>query len=75
MVAVRYGEVTIKRPRRETSLPPTLTLHVVDVRELDPPRIRSVCAWCLLSPYSEPPEEAMSGRLVPAALDHERRCR
>jgi hypothetical protein len=62
VVAVRYGEVTIKRPRHaETSLPPTLTLHVVDVREVDPPQDpKQRVHWCLLSTHTvSTPEEAM----------------
>jgi hypothetical protein len=62
VVAVRYGEVTIKRPRHaETSLPPTLTLHVVDVREVDPPKDpKQRVHWCLLSTHTvSTPEEAM----------------
>jgi hypothetical protein len=36
VVALRYSEVTVKRPlRAEPSLPPTLTLRVVDVREIE----------------------------------------
>jgi len=54
VVAVRYGEVTVKRPRRaDDDLPQTLSLRVVDVREVDPPadpdqRVH----WCLLTTHA-----------------------
>lgn len=54
VVAVRYGEVTVKRPRRaDDELPETLSLRVVDVREVDPPadpdqRVH----WCLLTTHA-----------------------
>ena len=42
LVAVRFGEVTVRRPATaDKALPATLTLRVVDVREVNPPRTRS----------------------------------
>lgn len=53
VVAVRYGEVTLKRPlRAEPSLPATLTLRVVDVREIDPPPTQPPLHWCLLTTHA-----------------------
>ena len=53
VVAVRYGEVTIKRPlRAEPSLSPTLTLRVVDVREIAPPSAQQPLHWCLLTTHA-----------------------
>lgn len=62
VVAVRYGEVTIKRPdTADKTLKPTLTLRVVDVREVNPPedpRLR--IHWCLLTTHDvTTPQEAM----------------
>jgi len=54
VVAVRHGEVTVKRPRRaDDDLAETLSLRVVDVREVDPPadpdqRVH----WCLLTTHA-----------------------
>jgi hypothetical protein len=53
VVAVRFGEVVVKRPAgTDKSLSAELTLRVVDVREVDPPgdpqdRIH----WCLLTTH------------------------
>lgn len=53
VVAVRYGEVTIKRPlRAEPSLSPTLTLRVVDMREIAPPSAQQPLHWCLLTTHA-----------------------
>jgi len=54
VVAVRYGEVTVKRPRRaDDDLPATLNLRVVDVREVDPPEDPDQRVhWCLLTTHA-----------------------
>ncbi len=53
VVAVRSGEVTIKRPlRAEPALAPTLTLRVVDVREIAPPSAQQPLHWCLLTTHA-----------------------
>ncbi|MGC1615405.1 MAG: IS4 family transposase [Candidatus Acidiferrum sp.] len=53
VVAVRHGEVTVKRPRSaEANLPPTLRLRVVDVREVEPPEDgQPRVHWCLLTTH------------------------
>jgi hypothetical protein len=62
VVAVRYGEVTVQRPRRaDDALPATLSLRMVDVREACP-RARSEdhppadpdqrVHWCLLTTHA-----------------------
>lgn len=52
-VAVRYGEVTVKRPQRAApGLPRTLLLRVVDVREINPPRPEQSLHWCLLTTHA-----------------------
>jgi len=54
VVAVRYGEVTLTRPRRASkALAATVCLRVVDVREVEPPadpdqRVH----WCLLTTHA-----------------------
>ena len=54
VVAVRHGEVTVKRPRRANGdLPAMLSLRVVDVREVDPPADPDQCVhWCLLTTHA-----------------------
>jgi hypothetical protein len=54
VVAVRFGEVTVKRPSgADKGLPPTLTLRVVDVREVDPPEgPQQRLHWCLLTTHA-----------------------
>jgi hypothetical protein len=54
VVAVRYGEVTVTRPRyADKDLPATLTLRVVDVREVDPPEDPDQRVhWCLLTTHA-----------------------
>ena len=54
VVAVRYGEVTLLRPSRaDKALPPTLSLRVVDVREVDPPEDpQQRVHWCLLTTHA-----------------------
>jgi len=54
MVAVRFGEVTVKRPSgADKNLPAELTLRVVDVREVDPPEdANDRIHWCLLTTHT-----------------------
>jgi hypothetical protein len=54
VVAVRFGEVTVRRPSgADKSLPAVLTLRVVDVREVDPPEdARDRIHWCLLTTHA-----------------------
>jgi hypothetical protein len=54
VVAVRFGEVVVKRPYgADRSLPPELTLRVVDVREVDPPdALGERVHWCLLTTHT-----------------------
>ena len=54
VVAVRYGEVTVQRPRRaDDGLPATLSLRVVDVREVVPPEDPDQRVhWCLLTTHA-----------------------
>ncbi len=62
VVAVRYGEVTIKRPATaDKTIKATLTLRVVDVREVTPPEDpRLHVRWCLLTTHDvATPQEAM----------------
>ena len=53
-VAVRHGEVTVKRPRYvDKDLPATLSLRVVDVREDRPPEDPDQRVhWCLLTTHA-----------------------
>lgn len=51
-VALRFGEVTVKRPADAAeSLPATLTLRVVDIAEIDPPNPKERVRWCLLTTH------------------------
>lgn len=61
VVAVRFGEVTVLRPQRAgTHLSPSLTLRVVDVREVNPPDATERVHWCLLTTHTvNTPAEAM----------------
>ena len=54
LVAVRFGEVTIRRPPRAgQDLPKKLKLRVVDVREVCPPEDpRQRVHWCLLTTHA-----------------------
>jgi len=54
VVALRHGEVTVKRPRyTDQGLPATLRLRVVDVREVDPPEDPDQRVhWCLLTTHA-----------------------
>jgi hypothetical protein len=53
VVELRYGEVEICRPRDELdrSLPPTVGLRLVDVREVDPPEGVEPLHWRLLTTH------------------------
>lgn len=50
-MALRYAPVSLRRPRHSTDhhLPPSLTLHALDVREIDPPVGIEAVHWRLLS--------------------------
>jgi len=54
IVAVRFGQVVVKRPSgADKNLPAELTLRVVDVRELDPPDDpKDRIHWCLLTTHA-----------------------
>ncbi len=61
LVAVRFGEVTIKRPScADKELPESLTMRVVDVREVYPPEDpKQRIHWCLLTTHAvDTPDEA-----------------
>jgi hypothetical protein len=52
MVEMRYGEVAICRPRNEDrSLPKTVRLRLVEVREVDPPADVEPLLWRLLTTH------------------------
>ena len=52
-VALRFGEVTLQRPKTaSTRLPATVTLHVVDVAETHPPDPKQAVHWCLLTTHA-----------------------
>ncbi|MDR3417505.1 MAG: IS4 family transposase [Nevskia sp.] len=62
LVAVRFGEVTLRRPAcADKDLAETLTLRVVDVREVDPPADpKDRVHWCLLTTHAvDTPEQAL----------------
>jgi hypothetical protein len=50
-MALRYAPVSLRRPRHSADhhLPPSLTLHALDVREIDPPAGVEGVHWRLLS--------------------------
>jgi hypothetical protein len=54
VVAVRFGEVTVKRPAgTDKNLSTELTLRVVDVREVDPPEDpQDRVHWCLMTTHA-----------------------
>lgn len=53
LVALRFGEVTVKRPATaDQDLPATLSLRVVDVREVNPPDPKQAVHWCLLTTHA-----------------------
>lgn len=52
-VALRFGEVLLKRPDTAAStLPETVRLRVVDVAEVDPPNPKERVHWCLLTTHA-----------------------
>jgi DDE family transposase len=55
-LSLRYGTATIKRPPRPTEalakLPETVTLQIVDVREIDPPKNDAPAHWRLLTTHA-----------------------
>ncbi|HEY3849227.1 MAG TPA: IS4 family transposase [Acetobacteraceae bacterium] len=58
MVALRFGEVVLKRPDvAGTALPATLTLRVVDVAEIDPANPKERVHWCLLTTHTVQTQE------------------
>lgn len=57
VLALRAGAVTLKRPKRNTAdetakLPPSVTLTLVEVREVDPPAGAEPVAWRLLTSHA-----------------------
>lgn len=54
MVCLRYGEVTLCRPRRghNEHVPPTVGLAVVHVEEINPPRGQPPVTWTLLTTHA-----------------------
>ena len=70
-MALRFGPVTLRRPRRSADrhLPTGITLHAVDVREADPPPGIEAVHWRLLS--SAPIESIAQARQ--AIADYRRR--
>jgi hypothetical protein len=58
MVAVRFGEVVVRRPAGVgKALPATITLRVVDVSEVDPPSPKDRVRWCLLTTHTVQTEQ------------------
>jgi len=56
MVELRYGAVEIRRPEHENdrSLPPTVSLRVLEVREVKPPSHVEPLHWRLLTTHTIP---------------------
>ena len=54
VVTLRFGGVTLKRPRRQQAadLPEAVALSVVDVREVDPPAGQEPVHWRLLTTHA-----------------------
>ena len=53
MVAVRFGAVTMRRPKTVgPHLPASVTLHGVDVAEIDPQNPKDAVHWCLLTTHA-----------------------
>jgi hypothetical protein len=54
LVALGFGTVSLERPKRggNAGLPERVTLHVVDVREIDPPSGEKPVHWCLLTTHA-----------------------
>jgi hypothetical protein len=52
-VTLRFGEVTIRRPRHENdlTLPKTMRLRLVEVREINPPKGAEPIHWRLLTTH------------------------
>ena len=48
-VELRFGTLTLARPQRSEAEPETLTLQVVEVREVDPPQDEEGIHWLLLT--------------------------
>lgn len=52
-VGVAFGTVTIKRPKTASrQLPASVSLQVVDVREIEPPEGEPAVRWCLLTTHA-----------------------
>ena len=64
-LAVRFGEVVLKRPgtQPDKSLAETVTLRLVEVREVDPPPGAEPIMWRLLTTH-EVTDAAMAWRIV-----------
>lgn len=64
-LAVRFGEVVLKRPatRPDRSLAETVTLRLVEVREIDPPPGAEPIMWRLLTTHAVA-DAAMAWRIV-----------
>jgi hypothetical protein len=54
VLAVRYGEVELKRPRRcaDPTMPPSIRVTAIDVREINPPADEEPIHWRLLTTHS-----------------------
>lgn len=57
VLALRAGQVTLKRPKRSSAaetakLPPSVTLTLVEAREVDPPAGSEPIVWHLLTSHS-----------------------
>lgn len=64
MVALRWGEIVLQRPATATrDLAPSVSLHVVDVAEIDPPAAEPPVHWCLLTTHAVG-EAAAARRIV-----------
>jgi hypothetical protein len=52
-IALRWGEVALQRPATAArSLPSSVTLRLVDAREIDPPAGETPVHWCLLTTHA-----------------------
>jgi len=54
VLEMRYGEVAIRRPsgERDHSLPPSVALRLIEVREVDPPAGEEPLHWRLLTTHT-----------------------
>ena len=54
MLELRYGEVAIRRPggERDRSLPPSVTLRLIEVQQIDPPAGEHPLHWRLLTTHT-----------------------